>query len=34
MKNNNSSIKQPFNLTNCDYEQIHIPGAIQPHGVL
>jgi light-regulated signal transduction histidine kinase (bacteriophytochrome) len=34
MKNNNSNIKQPFNLTNCDYEKIHIPGAIQPHGVL
>ncbi|MGF1535080.1 MAG: ATP-binding protein [Elainellaceae cyanobacterium] len=22
------------NLTNCDREQVHIPGAIQPHGVL
>jgi light-regulated signal transduction histidine kinase (bacteriophytochrome) len=34
MKNHNSSIREPFNLTNCDYEKIHIPGAIQRHGVL
>lgn len=25
---------QNVNLTNCDQEQIHIPAAIQPHGVL
>jgi two-component system, chemotaxis family, sensor kinase Cph1 len=25
---------QPTDLTNCDREPIHIPGAIQPHGVL
>lgn len=24
----------PVNLTNCDVEPIHIPGSIQPHGVL
>ena len=24
----------PIDLTNCDREPIHIPGAIQPHGVL
>nr|6BAP_A Chain A, Photoreceptor-histidine kinase BphP [Stigmatella aurantiaca DW4/3-1]6BAP_B Chain B, Photoreceptor-histidine kinase BphP [Stigmatella aurantiaca DW4/3-1]6BAP_C Chain C, Photoreceptor-histidine kinase BphP [Stigmatella aurantiaca DW4/3-1]6BAY_A Chain A, Photoreceptor-histidine kinase BphP [Stigmatella aurantiaca DW4/3-1]6BAY_B Chain B, Photoreceptor-histidine kinase BphP [Stigmatella aurantiaca DW4/3-1]6BAY_C Chain C, Photoreceptor-histidine kinase BphP [Stigmatella aurantiaca DW4/3- len=26
--------KQEVDLTNCDREPIHIPGAIQPHGVL
>ncbi|MFM7574960.1 MAG: ATP-binding protein [Snowella sp.] len=25
---------ETFNLTNCDRELIHIPGAIQPHGLL
>jgi len=25
---------QTVDLTNCDKEQIHIPGAIQPHGIL
>ncbi|HEY9847381.1 MAG TPA: hypothetical protein V6D03_14450, partial [Candidatus Caenarcaniphilales bacterium] len=25
---------QPVDLTNCDREPIHIPGAIQPHGLL
>ena len=25
---------QPVDLTNCDREPIHIPGSIQPHGVL
>src|SRR5919202_841848 len=25
---------QPLDLTNCDREPIHIPGSIQPHGVL
>ena len=25
---------QPVDLTNCDREPIHIPGAVQPHGVL
>jgi len=24
----------PVDLTNCDREPIHVPGAIQPHGVL
>jgi two-component system, chemotaxis family, sensor kinase Cph1 len=23
-----------FNLSNCDQEPIHIPGAIQPHGAM
>lgn len=27
-------MNQQLNLTNCDQEPIHIPGAIQPHGVL
>jgi light-regulated signal transduction histidine kinase (bacteriophytochrome) len=26
--------RTPIDLTNCDREPIHIPGAIQPHGVL
>src|SRR3954447_25875170 len=25
---------QPLDLTNCDRELIHIPGSIQPHGIL
>src|SRR3954453_20007416 len=25
---------QPVDLTNCDREPIHVPGSIQPHGVL
>ena len=25
---------QPLDLTNCDCEPIHIPGSIQPHGIL
>ena len=24
----------PVDLTNCEAEPIHVPGAIQPHGVL
>ena len=28
------AINEPVNLTNCDREPIHIPGYIQPHGVL
>jgi len=28
------SPRTPIDLTNCDREPIHIPGAIQPHGVL
>ncbi|WP_020617000.1 sensor domain-containing diguanylate cyclase [Paenibacillus daejeonensis] len=27
-------LKDPIDLTNCDKEPIHIPGSIQPHGVL
>ncbi|WP_281257704.1 GAF domain-containing protein [Paenibacillus donghaensis] len=27
-------LKEPIDLTNCDKEPIHIPGMIQPHGVL
>ncbi|WP_411343701.1 diguanylate cyclase domain-containing protein [Paenibacillus sp. WLX1005] len=26
--------KEPIDLTNCDKEPIHIPGRIQPHGIL
>jgi chemotaxis family two-component system sensor kinase Cph1 len=26
--------RDPIDLTNCDREPIHIPGSIQPHGVL
>lgn len=26
--------KDPIDLTNCDREPIHIPGSIQPHGIL
>jgi two-component system, chemotaxis family, sensor kinase Cph1 len=25
---------RPTDLTDCDREPIHVPGAIQPHGVL
>ena len=25
---------ETVDLTNCDREPIHIPGAIQPHGIL
>jgi light-regulated signal transduction histidine kinase (bacteriophytochrome)/CheY-like chemotaxis protein len=28
------SPREPVNLTNCDEEPIHVPGSIQPHGVL
>jgi two-component system, chemotaxis family, sensor kinase Cph1 len=31
---NSQTIEQTIDLTNCDREPIHIPGAIQPHGVL
>ena len=31
---NQSVTTETFNLTNCDREPIHIPGAIQPHGLL
>jgi light-regulated signal transduction histidine kinase (bacteriophytochrome) len=31
---NESVTAETFNLTNCDREPIHIPGAIQPHGLL
>lgn len=27
-------LKEPIDLTNCDKEPIHIPGSIQPHGML
>ncbi len=27
-------VSDPLNLTNCDREPIHIPGSIQPHGVV
>ncbi len=30
----NYILDQPITLTNCDLEPIHIPNAIQPHGVL
>lgn len=29
-----SSVAPAVDLTSCDQEPIHIPGAIQPHGVL
>ncbi|HEY9703968.1 MAG TPA: GAF domain-containing protein, partial [Allocoleopsis sp.] len=34
LQNNEIVTAQTVNLTNCDREQIHIPGSIQPHGVL
>jgi len=30
----NSTIAQTVDLTNCDREPIHVPGSIQPHGIL
>src|SRR5690349_13617312 len=29
-----TDITQPVDLTNCDREPIHVPGRIQPHGIL
>ncbi|MGB3692947.1 MAG: ATP-binding protein [Spirulinaceae cyanobacterium] len=34
MPNNNYILPQDVDLTNCDREAIHIPGQIQPHGIL
>ncbi|GAA6621825.1 response regulator [Scytonema sp. NUACC26] len=34
MQFNEVILSEPVNLTNCDREPIHIPGQIQPHGVL
>ncbi len=34
MNQSNSSLPQAVDLTNCDQEPIHIPGLIQPHGLL
>ncbi|HEX8697342.1 MAG TPA: GAF domain-containing protein, partial [Myxococcaceae bacterium] len=34
MKTDAARVGQVVDLTNCDKEPIHIPGAIQPHGVL
>jgi len=34
MKTEAAEVGQVLDLTNCDQEPIHIPGAIQPHGVL
>jgi light-regulated signal transduction histidine kinase (bacteriophytochrome) len=34
MKTEAARVGQVVDLTNCDKEPIHIPGAIQPHGVL
>ena len=34
MANNSYVLAQNVNLTNCDREAIHIPGQIQPHGLL
>ncbi|HEY9708577.1 MAG TPA: GAF domain-containing protein, partial [Oculatellaceae cyanobacterium] len=34
MKQSNSLFPQTVDLTNCDKEPIHIPGLIQPHGIL
>lgn len=34
MKIEDEILKYGVNLTNCDREPIHIPGSIQPHGVL
>jgi two-component system, chemotaxis family, sensor kinase Cph1 len=31
---NNANLGQVVDLTNCDREPIHIPGSIQPHGLL
>jgi light-regulated signal transduction histidine kinase (bacteriophytochrome) len=34
MKTEAAEVGQVLDLTNCDKEPIHVPGAIQPHGVL
>ena len=34
MSQNEAVTAQTVDLTNCDREQIHIPGSIQPHGIL
>ena len=34
MQDINFIYSEPIDLTNCDREPIHIPGKIQPHGVL
>lgn len=34
MKSLNYIFNEPISLTNCDREPIHIPNAIQPHGIL
>jgi light-regulated signal transduction histidine kinase (bacteriophytochrome)/CheY-like chemotaxis protein len=34
MKNTETTISELINVSNCDLEPIHIPGLIQPHGVL
>lgn len=35
MRTDNAAVTEaPVDLTNCDREPIHIPGSIQPHGVL
>ena len=34
MNQGNFVLSQPIDLTNCDREPIHIPGLIQPHGLL
>ncbi len=34
MSNNDITIPFPVDLSNCNKEPIHIPGSIQPHGVL
>ena len=34
MSNNDITIPFPVDLSNCNQEQIHIPGLVQPHGVL
>ncbi|BCL36101.1 response regulator [Nostoc sp. MS1] len=34
MKASDLALSEKFDITNCDREPIHIPGLIQPHGVL
>ncbi|MBW4617119.1 MAG: GAF domain-containing protein [Desmonostoc vinosum HA7617-LM4] len=34
MSDNDITISFEFDITNCEYEPIHIPGSIQPHGLL
>lgn len=34
MNQNDFLFYPPVDLTNCDKEPIHIPGSIQPHGIL